>query len=406
MSRKSILAITSEIPWPLNTGGHIRSFHIIKAVSNHFDVTLVVGVDRPDPAAARVFHQLGIKLVEVSIRKRQFLEEIWRIVAAMIRREPYVMYHRHNRQEVREFIAAEIQNHEFQAIYLDHVDPFAFRDQFPEVPLIADLHNVYSMLVARVSDEHVGLKRWYLQRESRLIADIEKNLADGVSALMAVSSEEASYFRSLGATNVSVVPNGVDCSAYRHLPIDRRSGPPILVFVGALSWQPNAKAAEYLAREVMPAIRQKYPDAILKLVGRNPGQSVLELAGQEGVEVHGNVPDIGYFLAEATLLAVALDSGGGTRLKILEAFAAGLPVLSTRVGCEGIVCTHGKELWIAERESFSDAAVHLIEHPEEARQLAVRARQLVESRYDWKIIGESACRAVASAIGSAKLQAE
>lgn len=399
MKKASLLAVTSEIPWPLDTGGHIRSFNILKALAGRFHVTLVAPVDSAGKAEEGVFRGMGIDFVGVAVGSRHPLGELKRVLAAMSRGEPYVLFRRHNRPQVRRALEGQLRNRKFDAIYLDHLDPLVFRDLFPpDVPVVADLHNVYSRLVERVSEEHSGLKRWYLRRESRLLAEMERRVALRTSALMAVSAEEALYFKGLGGCGTSIVPNGVDCSLYRDIPTGRGMNPPVILFVGALSWQPNAAAADFLARQVLPGVREKYPHAVLKLVGRNPGQDVLELARLDGVEVHANVPDIRVYLAQASLLAVALDSGGGTRLKILEAFAAGLPVLSTAVGCEGIECTHGKELWIAERGDFAGAAIKLIEAPQFAQQLALQARELVEGRYDWQIIGEYACNAVEGAL--------
>ena len=147
---------------------------------------------------------------------------------------------------------------------------------------------------------------------------------------------------------------------------------------------------------MLPKVRQEFPTAVLKIVGRNPGPEVQALTALPGVEVHANVPDVGVYLAEATLLTVALDSGGGTRLKILEAFAAGLPVVSTPVGCEGIDAIHGQHLWIANREQFASTVIDALSAPQLATEFAERGRQLARDNYDWEAIGERACEAIAS----------
>ena len=112
------------------------------------------------------------------------------------------------------------------------------------------------------------------------------------------------------------------------------------------------------------------------------------------IEVHANVPDVGVYFEQSSLLAVPLDSGGGTRLKILEAFAAGLPVVSTPVGCEGIDCRHGEHLWVAERDQFAAGLLEAIEAPQLAAEFAERGRALAEATYDWSVIGRLACAAV------------
>lgn len=396
--RPSVLAITSELPWPLNTGGHIRTFHLMKSLAKSFDVRLVSAVDEIDLQAIGVLRAEGVRVCQAVTGPRRRLDEIGRVVGAALKHEPYVMFHRHSRRAVKEQILAQLRDDVPDVVYLDHIDPFAFRDLFPQTKLVVDLHNVYSKLAARVADERRWPANWYLAREARLLAATERRIAQEAAALLTVSSEEQTTFEELGNSNVHLVPNGVDCSAYSHLPVGRSSQPPVLLYLGALSWQPNAKAAEFLARDVLPQVREHRPDAILQIVGRNPGPDVQVLSQLPGVEVHANVPDVGVFLERATLLAVALDSGGGTRLKILEAFAAGLPVVTTPVGCEGIDVTHGRHCWIAERPNFASAIVDLLAVPELTSNMAEEGRLLARRQYDWPAIGEAACRAVESVL--------
>ena len=430
--RARVLAITSELPWPLNTGGHIRTFHLLRALAREFNVLLLTVIQRDERDAVEQLRREGINVQAAVVGPRRPWQEIPRVLGAALRREPYVLYRRHNRAALRRLIQQELKWQTPDVVHLDHLDPFVFRSLFRDVPLIADLHNVYSRLTERVADEHRGLKGLYLRREARMLARIEERVTRAANVVMTVSSEEQLTFQQLGGRDVRLVPNGVDCSAYKHLPVGREwsleisrnalasgfgrtlepdasafrlmSGDvaPTLLYLGAMSWQPNAKAAEFLAREVLPAVRQRFPKARLQLVGRNPGAEVLALNQLPGVEVAANVPDVGVYLERATLLAVPLDSGGGTRLKILEAFAAGLPVVSTPIGCEGIDATNGRHLWISSRESFADAICDALSNPEASRCLAENARQLALDCYDWPAIGRAACDAVRSAIGGAR----
>jgi polysaccharide biosynthesis protein PslH len=153
-----------------------------------------------------------------------------------------------------------------------------------------------------------------------------------------------------------------------------------------------------MARDVMPRIVKERSDVRFQIVGRNPGPGVIALTELPHVEVHANVPDVGVYLERASMLAVPLDSGGGTRLKILEAFAAGLPVVSTVVGCEGIDCRHGEHLWVTERDQFAEGLLEAIEAPELATEFAERGTQLAEEAYDRSAIGKLACTAVAEAV--------
>ncbi len=397
-TRPSVLVVTSELPWPLNTGGHLRTFHLMKALAQRFDVKLLTSVGQFDDPGIGVLEEHGLTVRVCRKRPGRRAAELSRVASAFAKGEPYVMYHRHNHSRMRDLIQRELQGGQPDIVYLDHLDPLAFRDLFPTARLVADLHNVYSKLADRVADERHWLVSRYLKREARLLAAVEQRIVSESAAVMAVSSQEQHEFQQLGGSNVHLVPNGVSCETFSHMPIGRSMSPPVLLYLGALSWQPNAKAAEFLARSVMPTVLAEHPNAVLQIVGRNPGPDVTSLGQLPGVEIHPNVPDIGVYLEQASLLAVPLDSGGGTRLKILEGFAAGLPIVSTPIGCEGIDCQHGEHLWVAERSDFAQAILSAIEAPNLANEYAQRGRELALNQYDWPVIGERACDAVMSAL--------
>lgn len=396
--KPDVLVITSELPWPLNTGGHIRSFHILKALSANFNVRVVAGVEVADDPGLPALGRNGIRVVPAFQKKRNPLAEAGRIARSLISEEPYVMFNRHSRPVMRKTIRKQLAEKTPDVVYLDHLDPLAFRGLFPRIPVVGDLHNIYSLLAKRVATERRFPVNVYLHNEARLLGYMEKQLAAAASVLMTVSGTEQGYFQKLGGRNVRLVPNGVDCAAFNKYPIGRNQDRPTILYLGALSWQPNAKAAEFMARDVMPRVLAERPDARLLIVGRNPGPEVNALGYLPNVEVHANVPDVGVYFEQSTLMAVPLDSGGGTRLKILEAFAAGLPVVSTPVGCEGIECRHGEHLWVSERDQFADGLLEAIDAPVLATEFAERGRKLAEETYDWSVIGKSACEAVAQAV--------
>lgn len=389
-----VLAITSELPWPLDSGGHIRSFHMLRAVARRFDLRVIAGVESVDDPGLAVMRAHGLAVLPAVTGPRRPFAEAARVARATLDGEPYVMFHRHNRTAVRQVITQALTETPPDLVYLDHLDPFAFRPLFPQAPIVVDFHNLYGRLAQRVAAERGGVVGRYLAREARLLSTMEARAAREARMVMAVSAAEADEFRALGAAEVTLVPNGVDCAAYAHLPVGRAPSTPVLLYVGALSWRPNAVASDYLARTVLPEVRRTFPDAILRLVGRDPDPAVLGLVECPGVEVHANVPDVTAYLAEASVLAVALDSGGGTRLKILEAFAAGLPVVSTPVGCEGIDARHAEHLWVAPYETFAAGVTAVLADAPAAAARAARARTLAEARYDWSALGEDACRAI------------
>ncbi len=318
---------------------------------------------------------------------------------AAVRRVPYVLYARHGRPQMWRALARELAIQRPDILYCDHLDSFQYSRLAGVIPFVVDCHNVYSVLVRRQAHERGrGPGRSYLLREARLLEVVERRVAQTASAVLAVSAEDLGIFRLFGAKTPRLVPNGVDCAHYANIPVAQRSGDPLILYVGTMSWAPNASAAVFLARAILPRVQATHPDARLRIIGREPPQAVAELATLPGVEVTGAVPDVRPHLRAAHALAVPLETGGGSRLKILEAFAAGLPVVSTPVGCEGLEVVDGKHTVIAEREAFAEAISCLLQSPATALHLAGEARELVKARYDWQSIGSVACAALRSVL--------
>ncbi|TXT17323.1 MAG: glycosyl transferase family protein, partial [Planctomycetota bacterium] len=217
-------AITSELPWPLNTGGHIRTFHLLRALAREFKVRLLTVVEPDEAEAVEQLRSEGINVRAAFVGPRRPWSEVPRVLGAALRREPYVLYRRHGRAALRRLVRQELKWQMPDVVHLDHLDPFVFRPLFPGVPLIADMHNVYSRLTERVADEHRGLKGIYLRREAQLLARIEERVTRAADVVLTVSSEERETFQTLGGRDVRLVPNGVDCSAYAHLPVGRDVG--------------------------------------------------------------------------------------------------------------------------------------------------------------------------------------
>lgn len=393
----SVLAITSEVPWPLDSGGHLRTYHLLRQLAAEHDVTLVVpGQERGDVQFDAI-REAGIRLRLVpGARPGPVGQGVAALVAAA-QREPYVMYRRHYRASVASAVRAHIAKEPPDVLYFDHLDAFVYPD-CPGATTVGDLHNVYSKLLVRTAEDQTSrIWRWYLSAEARRLAVAERVAAERASLLMTVSALDQEHFQSLGATDVAVVPNGVDCNRYLDLPVGRGVSPPVIMFLGAMSWAPNVSAAEFLARAVLPRVRTHLPDVRLQIVGRDPSDRVRALAADPSVEVTGAVDDVRRYLAGASMLAVPLTAGGGTRLKILEAFAAGLPVVSTSVGCEGIEAEDGVHLIVAESSAFADAVSRALSEPARLTTLAEAARRLALERYDWATIGRLASRAIVNA---------
>lgn len=393
------LVITSQLPWPLNCGGHLRTFHLVRALARRFRVRLVTAISGDRTEGIEALEAEGISVLPAQVISQSNWREAVRAGAAAVRGEPYVVYRRHDRGPVRSVVKAAVASESPDIVYMDHLDSFVFAPWLPPTATVIDLHNVYSVLIRRTAAEQRILgARLYLNREARHLEHIERRAVRSVDAVLAVSQADAAHYRAAGARSVSVVPNGVDCEALAGLPAGRLGTAPVILYLGTMSWGPNARAANFLAREVLPSVRAELPEACLKIVGRDPSSEIRSLASLPGVEVTGSVPDVTPHLREAKVLAVPLEAGGGSRLKIVEAFAAGLPVVSTPVGCEGLDVADGEHLLVAQRPRFAEALLSALRGDSLGVRLAEAARALAVEKYDWSAAGGTACNAVEAAL--------
>jgi glycosyltransferase involved in cell wall biosynthesis len=201
---------------------------------------------------------------------------------------------------------------------------------------------------------------------------------------------------------VTVIPTGVDLQEYKPDPSDREPEP-VVMFVGAMDWEPNIDAMEYFCEQVWPTVLAAVPEAKLRIVGRNPDHRVQSLASNS-VEVTGRVPEVINHLREAALVVVPLRIGGGTRLKIYEAMAAGKAVVSTSVGAEGLDVHSGRDIVLADEPgAFAESIIKLLRNRDLRKRYESLAAELA-AQYDWPIVGErfegvlqKVCRANASA---------
>jgi glycosyltransferase involved in cell wall biosynthesis len=357
---------------------------------------IVAGVLRGQEDHVRALNDRGIPVRPVLLGERRAFAEGPRLARALWRREPYVLFHRHNHASMRAAIQDELRARPPALCYFDHLDSCLFAQDIAPVPFVADFHNIYSLIVRREAQDpkRPWMARQYLTREAALLDRTERDVTRRARAVLSVSEVERAHFAAMRGAPVYLVLNGVDCAKYAALPTGREAIEPNILFVGSLAWPPNAAAVRFLAEVALPQLRSRWPRVRLTIVGRDPGRDLRRLADGASVVLAENVPDMLPYLHDATLLAVPLDSGGGTRLKILEAFAAGLPVVSTPVGCEGIAASNGRELVVADAAGFVDAVAGLLADPGAGREMAGHARTLAREHYDWPAIGRTAVNAL------------
>ncbi len=274
------------------------------------------------------------------------------------------------------------------AVYL----PLVQRVQ-PQTPIIYDSFNAeYALQRSIYWAERGDVRRWvgalYSWVQWRRLTHFERQVCRSVAHVIAVSDADAAAFRHLAPeARVSVVPNGIYAARYAELDGSLDLGEAALVFTGSMSYRPNVDAALWFADEVLGRVRARVPQAKFFVVGSKPHARLNALRERDEVQVTGWVPDVAPFLSAATVYVVPMRMGSGTRLKLLQALAAGKAVVSTSIGAQGLAVQDGQQLRLADSAAdFAQAVVELLQDPAQRAALGQAGQEFVRAHYDWAVI--------------------
>lgn len=388
-----ILWVKANKLLPVHSGGDIRSFHVARQLARKHELTFLSYYDgSPDREYEQRLteHFPGAVCVCTGKLDSSTLARTAGYLAHLSSPLPYAVG-RFGSADVRQRIADWFRNRQFDMAICDFLDAAV---NFPEeltIPSVLFQHNVESEIWRRHSTTETNpVKRKMYALEFRKMARYERNAIRKFHHVIAVSEHDRSVMETwVEGSRITVVPTGVDLAQYRP---DFGSKPgPVVIFVGAMDWEPNVDAMQYFCDEIWPSVMARFPDAKLRIVGRNPGEKILKLA-TSSVEVTGRVPSVIEHLRDASIVVVPLRIGGGTRLKIYEAMAAGKAVVSTSVGAEGLDVHHGRDIVLADtQQSFAHAVVTLLKD-ENLRNKYERAAAELATQYDWSVIGDKFAR--------------
>jgi glycosyltransferase involved in cell wall biosynthesis len=247
-------------------------------------------------------------------------------------------------------------------------------------------HNVETVIWRRLAEQaETAWQRWYFLRQAARMFAFEKECCRRALHVIAVSDRDALAMRELfGIEHVTPIPTGVDTTYFRA----PAAAPSVadLVFTGSLDWIPNIDGLKWFVAEVLPLMRARRPACSLAIAGRNPDSAIWALSKADSrITIHANVPDIRPYLWGSRVVIVPLRVGGGTRLKIYEAMAAGVPQVSTTLGAEGLHAEHGINIEIADTATdCAEACIALLENHVRIRAIADSACRMVNERFGWQ----------------------
>jgi sugar transferase (PEP-CTERM/EpsH1 system associated) len=390
-----LLWLSAGLLLPLDKGGKLRSWHLLRHLAAKHDVTYF---SFDDQGSAE--HRDGMRAVcnrLETIPRRETRKGTWRFYADAARyifdSVPYAIA-KYRSGAYRDRLTHLLQQERFDAVVCDFLVPFVNMPRPLPCPGVLFTHNVESEIWRRHAATQTNpVQRRLMRDQWRRMLRFESSALSAFNLVFAVSDADRQTFRRLYPDalrgGLQVVQTGVDTEYFAPgagAAEERRSH---LVFTGSMDWLPNEDGMIYFVREILPHIRAAEPETTLSIVGRAPTPAVRRLAQVDGVDVTGRVDDVRPHMAPAAVYIVPLRIGGGTRLKIFEAMSMGKAVVSTPVGAEGLPVTHGKHIALAgDPERFAQEVVRLIRSPAARHELGTAARNLVTDYYDWSAVAD------------------
>ena len=285
-----------------------------------------------------------------------------------------------------------VAQNSFDVVVCDFLMPAVNMPKKIDVATVIFQHNVEAMIWRRHYEVQKNtVKKAYLKLQWQKTFTYERETCSNFDFVVAVSGEDAETMRSeYGIKNIADVPTGVDTHFF--VPSGNVEKEAFnLVFTGSMDWLPNEDAIRWFTGEILPIIKRKIPQVSLTVVGRNPSQSLIELGKKDpSIVVTGRVSDVRPFMEKASVYVIPIRIGGGTRLKLYEAMAMEIPVVSTSVGAEGLPVKEGDEIILRDApESFAEAVVKLLQDNDFALKLADQAANTVRENFSWQGVADN-----------------
>lgn len=395
-----ILALTQVLPYPLDTGSKVRAYYVLRHLARQHEVTLVAFVRPTDTQAAIDHISTFCAAVHTVAIPRSAVRNAFYLAQSLVTGHAFMV--------TRNWIGAMVAKVEevarsarFDVIHADQLAmaPYALlakqRMSGPPPLLVLDQHDAVSLLPARLADHESNLlKRTLLHREARKMGAHEARMCRAFDRVVWVTRADYEAVRrhgeSIGSSEFddTVIPISIDVSG-SPLVTRRETLPPRLLFLGGLHYPPNAEGILWFAQQVLPRVLAQMPECKLSIIGKDPPQPVQELARAlpaASVEITGYVRELTPYLQRTSVFLVPLLAGSGMRVKILDAWNWGLPVVSTSLGAEGLAARDGENLLLADTpEAFAEAVLRVLRDPDLSRRLIAGGRHTVETTYNWRI---------------------
>jgi glycosyltransferase involved in cell wall biosynthesis len=382
-----VLMLTPYLPYPLVSGGQIRTYNLLKHLSIHHDITLFALIkDEAEREHLSELQKYCKKIVLFKRTKNPFVPR--NILLAGISSYPFVVI-RNLPLDMKNAVQAELKRDQYDLI---HAETFYMMPNIPttKVPIILAEQTIEYLGYQDYMKKANPLLRPLLKIDIEKIKYWERYFWQKADKLITMSEEDKNFIEKIlgKPQNISVVANGVDLDFFskvkKNLPAD-----PTVLFVGTFKWLPNIEAVEEIVKKIWPLILKELPNAKLKIVGFSPTEKIKAYASDPSIEVMGGIDDIRDAFATAHVLLAPIRSGKGTRYKVLEAMITGTPVVATTLAAEGLDLEHGKNVLIADKSAdLAKATVKLLTDKSLQKKLGAAGEQVVRLGYSWDTIAK------------------
>ncbi len=417
-----VLFLTQILPYPPDAGPRVKTWHVLRyLVERGHRVTLASFV-RPEEQEHLPFLEKMLHAVHAVPIRRSRLADAAYFLRSNLSGRPFLV-ERDDLPPMRSLVDRLVREEQIEVIHADQLSmaQFALPYQGKGPRLVFDAHNAVWTIVRRMAENApaparplAALETGRVKRyEGELLCRFDHTLAvaepDRLALLQAVETYQKASRNGAPSPQIHVVPIAVDTRELQ--PAARRPGSRNIVTLGTLHYPPNADGIRWFLREVFPLVQAQVPAATLTIIGKNPPADFRQLAARqpESIRVTGYVDELGPYMDQAALMVVPVRAGGGMRVRILEAFARAMPVVTTTVGLEGIEARHGEEVLVADSsQDFAGEVTHLLQDEGLQARLAEKGRRLAADCYDWQVVLNkmdeiySPSRPPSEAAGSAK----
>ena len=386
-----ILYFSPRECWPLNTGARLRDYHLARQLAREASVTYLGLYPHNQPPVAFYAAEHGFARAIALRRERAYSPG--NLLRGMLGPDPVTVLNYWS-PSIAAALEQLLRSQSFDTVQIEGVHLIRYlpllRTLAPSAAIVADWHNIESEILRRYAEtSSSGPRAWLARRTAQLVERAEGRLLRGADVqTLASDREREKLARLYPEARLYTVTNGVDVGYYRETAEQNQldSAWTDVIFVGSMDYHANVDAIQWMVREVWPEVKRHCPDLHLRVVGRNPGPEVRSLAAAD-IEITGTVEDVRPFYRNARAVVAPLRVGSGTRLKILEAMAAGVPVVSTPLGAEGLNVRDGADILLSDTPAGFADCIAALEAGIVRRRLVQAALELVEKQYDWLQIG-------------------